>query len=237
MTVAHAGFTGAELHVPAYFQSSDPGAVGAGIVWIDTTTPTSPAMKVRNAANDGWDLITGSAASGNYIALPAVPAGRYIGLGRKVPLTIGSAAVGAANTLYGCPIPVRAGEIITAVSFTVNSGATGNVRAGVYDYDPTTGFGSTRRATSAGQAVGAGTNDCTLSYTVPTNGYLVGALVFDGTPTVATLATSGAGVRGNTTPAAVGTAGMSRSFTYAQPPDPFGGAVEVGTLVHITFKV
>lgn len=54
--VAHDTLTGADLHVPGYVQSSDPGAVGAGKLWIDTTY--SPATtKKRNSGDSGWDTL------------------------------------------------------------------------------------------------------------------------------------------------------------------------------------
>lgn len=41
-----------------YVQDDDPGAVGAGTLWIDTTTPGPPwHIAIRNAADDGWDDI------------------------------------------------------------------------------------------------------------------------------------------------------------------------------------
>lgn len=43
---------------PAYQQSSDPGAVGAGATWTDTSGGTGNwVTKKRNAANDGWETI------------------------------------------------------------------------------------------------------------------------------------------------------------------------------------
>jgi len=57
---------------PAYVQSTDPGAVGAGVFWVDTT-PTF-VLRVRNFTDTGWDMV-GSASSpitavnGNYIVL------------------------------------------------------------------------------------------------------------------------------------------------------------------------
>lgn len=45
-----------DIHKGRYIQSSDPGAVGAGVEWLDTTS--SPAVhKKRNATDDGWDTI------------------------------------------------------------------------------------------------------------------------------------------------------------------------------------
>jgi hypothetical protein len=44
------------VHKARYIQSSDPGAVGAGVEWLDTNT--TPAIhKKRNATDDGWDEI------------------------------------------------------------------------------------------------------------------------------------------------------------------------------------
>jgi len=36
-TVGHKTLVGTELHVPGYLQSGDPGAVGTGKYWIDTS--------------------------------------------------------------------------------------------------------------------------------------------------------------------------------------------------------
>lgn len=50
----HKDVTGLEhLHAIGEGASSDPGAVGAWKMWIDTTT-NPPTMKVRNATNDAW---------------------------------------------------------------------------------------------------------------------------------------------------------------------------------------
>lgn len=52
----HSLQTGANLHVPGYCQNSDPGAVGAGKYWIDTSGGTGAwILKIRNATNDGWE--------------------------------------------------------------------------------------------------------------------------------------------------------------------------------------
>jgi hypothetical protein len=63
MPVFHKNLTDENLHQPGYFQASDPSAIGAGKLWVDTggdsdTTPDLPtadhSFKVRNAANTGW---------------------------------------------------------------------------------------------------------------------------------------------------------------------------------------
>jgi len=54
----HVDLTAPEVHVPGYVQASDPGAVGAGKLWIDTSSGTGKwDLKIRNLADDGWELI------------------------------------------------------------------------------------------------------------------------------------------------------------------------------------
>lgn len=60
-SVVHPNLTGTALHVPGYKQSSDPGAVGAGVEWIDTST-TPFTHKSRNTGNSGWDTVGGNGA-------------------------------------------------------------------------------------------------------------------------------------------------------------------------------
>ena len=60
MTFAvHSALSGSELHVPGYKQATDPGAVGAGIQWVDTSSG-SFLLKSRNASNTGWDVLSGA---------------------------------------------------------------------------------------------------------------------------------------------------------------------------------
>lgn len=50
----HKNLTGDEaIHPAAYITASDPGAVGADKLWIDTTTDP-PVLKRRNSTDDGW---------------------------------------------------------------------------------------------------------------------------------------------------------------------------------------
>lgn len=61
MTVDHDTLDGSEAHEIGYRQATDPGAVGAGISWIDTSGGTGAWVhKVRNAANDGWETVGSS---------------------------------------------------------------------------------------------------------------------------------------------------------------------------------
>lgn len=55
----HADATGTNLHVFGYVQDSDPGAVGAGRGWVDTSGGTGAWLfKVRNDDDDGWETLT-----------------------------------------------------------------------------------------------------------------------------------------------------------------------------------
>lgn len=81
--VEHSNLTGATaIHPAAYIQSSDPGAVGANKLWIDTTT-TASVWKRRNSINTAWTVV-GS-------ALTALGAIEYGGTsGARTQLTIGA---------------------------------------------------------------------------------------------------------------------------------------------------
>jgi len=64
----HSNFTGANLHVPGYAQDTDPGAVGTGKYWIDTSGGSGNwVLKVRNVTNDGWEIIASSGGSWKLI--------------------------------------------------------------------------------------------------------------------------------------------------------------------------
>lgn len=55
----HSALTGAAAYHPIYYaQNGDPGAVGAGKLWLDTTNgadiESGAVLKERNGANSGW---------------------------------------------------------------------------------------------------------------------------------------------------------------------------------------
>jgi len=50
---AHALMIGAELHRPFHFEGADPGAVGAGMYWLDTTVAPHRLWR-RDGANLAW---------------------------------------------------------------------------------------------------------------------------------------------------------------------------------------
>ena len=58
---AHALLRDRELHVPGYIGNSDPGAVGAGQFWTDTTLGAGRwVIKVRNESDSGWEIVSTS---------------------------------------------------------------------------------------------------------------------------------------------------------------------------------
>lgn len=54
-TKQHNSLVTTDLHVPGYLQSVDPGAIGAGKYWIDTTVVGGWVLKIRNLTNTGWE--------------------------------------------------------------------------------------------------------------------------------------------------------------------------------------
>jgi microcystin-dependent protein len=54
--VQHNSLDTSNLHKAAYW-GSDPGAVGAGIFWVDTAHVGAYVLKVRNQPNNGWDTV------------------------------------------------------------------------------------------------------------------------------------------------------------------------------------
>lgn len=68
--VAHADLDTTNHHKPGYVQSGDPGAIGAGKLWIDTSGGSGAwVTKIRNDANTGWEIVGASSGSdGGWLA-------------------------------------------------------------------------------------------------------------------------------------------------------------------------
>ena len=63
--IQHETLDTGNVHVPGYVQASDPGAVGAGKLWTDTSAGTGAwTTKMRNIANTGWEALGSSGYSG-----------------------------------------------------------------------------------------------------------------------------------------------------------------------------
>ena len=86
MTILHSALYDANSHKPGYIQSGDPGAVGAGIIWVDTSGGTGLwVIKVRDATDTGWEVIYppdhaagherggGDALDGDHIEITLTP--------------------------------------------------------------------------------------------------------------------------------------------------------------------
>lgn len=65
MTSAHSDLIETNLHRPFnYEQDADPGAVGAGKYWLDTSSGPPRLLWRRNALDSGWDAVGGSGGGG-----------------------------------------------------------------------------------------------------------------------------------------------------------------------------
>jgi hypothetical protein len=55
--ILHRDLLADDLHIPGFMQSDDPGAVGAGKLWIDTSGVPDPAVEMRDPTNTRWLLL------------------------------------------------------------------------------------------------------------------------------------------------------------------------------------
>ncbi len=162
-----------------------------------------------------------------------------------IPLATGrlygnSLAIGGLTTLavtidilYACPIKIPYTVTLTAIGIEVTTGATGNVRIGMYT--DVAGVPTARLFDSGAisTAAPAAFKSAAISQTiVPGNYWIAG--VFSATPTVRAVTTANSqhdlGSSSGTDTAVH--SGVSVAFTYAALPDPFtgGSALHVGNL-------
>lgn len=90
----HKNLNGQELHIPGYFSPSDPGSVGAGLYWYDSS---KGVLKIRNLSNGGWEVMSGA-----YF-------GNSIGGGETFPGPVGAGRLWVDTTLgvYNYILKVR----------------------------------------------------------------------------------------------------------------------------------
>ena len=80
ITIFHKDLVTADLHVPGYLQDTDPGAVGAGKYWIDSSAGVGLwILKVRNTTNTSWEVLSGNFS---FLSLSDTPSS-YSGQGLK----------------------------------------------------------------------------------------------------------------------------------------------------------
>lgn len=59
----HQELIGDQLHVPGYVQDADPGAVGPGKLWVDSSGGVGGyLLKIRNADDTGWEIASSAAS-------------------------------------------------------------------------------------------------------------------------------------------------------------------------------
>jgi hypothetical protein len=68
MVVLHSTIVDGKLHVIGFIQDPDPGAVGAGMAWVDTSSGAGLwKLKIRNQADTGWELICSNLLSNTTV--------------------------------------------------------------------------------------------------------------------------------------------------------------------------
>lgn len=141
----HSSLTGTDLHEAFhYVQTSDPGAVGAGKYWLDTTSAPYE-LKRRNAGNSAW--VTVGASGGSVPTLvsdkKSLTSGNKTGLsgttfavidtGLNITLTTGARRCNVAWTLAGLN---TSGSANNAVDVEIDSSRVGGTYGLITMYAP-----------------------------------------------------------------------------------------------------
>jgi len=141
----HPELTGDFLHVPGYVQATDPGAVGAGKMWIDTSAgPSNYVAKIRNPANTAWVAVSGGGVGAtNFPGLTDTPAS-YAGAANYKVVVNGTATglIFVPDAGGGSFLPLAGGIMTGNIQFQdASEGVDFNDGAGVYfngiKFDPT----------------------------------------------------------------------------------------------------
>ena len=150
MATTHSAMTGSELHVPGYAQAGDPGAVGGGKQWIDSSAGTGKwALKIRKEDDLGWETvydpaavaINGGTINGVTIGATTPAAGAFTTLAASSDLTVGGSVAAdkniivAANAGQSRRVIFRTGALnrwFVAVTSTTESGANAGSDLGIF---------------------------------------------------------------------------------------------------------
>jgi hypothetical protein len=129
----HKNLLGAEaVHPFAIIASSDPGAIGAGKAWLDTST-TPHTLKYRNAGDSGWETMQVAASAPSGTA-----GGDLTGSYPNPTLAASGVSAGTYGDATNVPqITVDAKGRVTAVTQVAVSGGGGGGGGSLYDFAAT----------------------------------------------------------------------------------------------------
>lgn len=125
----HADLPDSDIHVPGYVQNADPGAIGAGKVWVDTSGGTGNwVVKVRNVADSGWESVSGTGGGGGLSS-------SYVGYN-----TVGgSTETVTGNQMYAKKVTVASAGIFLDIEAYIDTTSDGSVSIGVCLLDDNAG--------------------------------------------------------------------------------------------------
>lgn len=119
--VLHSSLVEGDLHPFAYVQSSNPGAVGQYIAWIDTTDSSGMwRLKVRNTADTGWEDLSNTGLFQNTSAQMIVYIDSYL----TSPASDGSFLVlERARGTKTSPTAIQDDDVLGKVAFRGHDGS------------------------------------------------------------------------------------------------------------------
>lgn len=114
------------IHKGAYVQATDPGAVGADKLWVDTSTAAPYLLKRRNAANSGWDAVGLRAVTSADIADGTLV---DVDISASANIALSKLAAGAGGVLKSNGTVITAGNSINTNDIADGTIATGDLAA------------------------------------------------------------------------------------------------------------
>lgn len=143
--IQHKDITGdGAIHPSNYYQSADPGAVGANKMWLDTTT-TPPVQKRRNSTNSGWDevldpaTLSGGVSDGDKGDITVSGTGTVytidsgaVTYAKMQDVSAGSKLLGRGDSGTGDPQEITLGANLTMTGTTLAASGSGTLGDGDY---------------------------------------------------------------------------------------------------------